>query len=191
MFSGIVEYQAKLLEIKKTASGKQILLELNDKTLENLKEGASVAVNGVCLTTTKIDGCAVYFDLIEESLAKTNLGNCKTGDSLNIERALKLGDEIGGHLLSGHIFKTVPFLKYNEEKKYHFFAGGKEIQPYLHYKGFVALNGVSLTLNEVTTHTFAISIIPHTLKHTNLSKLSAGDRVNLELDSNSVVNGSN
>ena len=171
MFTGIVEYQAKILAVEKTPSGKQIKLEFDEERLKNLVEGASVAVNGVCLTATKIENNKVHFDLIEETLSKTNFNDLDFGDFVNIERALKFGDEIGGHLLSGHILKTVPFLGYDEEKKYHFFAGDKEIQPYLHYKGFVALNGASLTLNEVTTNAFAVSIIPYTLKHTNLSKI--------------------
>ena len=130
MFTGIVEYQAKILAVEKTPSGKQIKLEFDEERLKNLVEGASVAVNGVCLTATKIENNKVHFDLIEETLSKTNFNDLDFGDFVNIERALKFGDEIGGHLLSGHILKTVPFLGYDEEKKYHFFAGDKEIQPY-------------------------------------------------------------
>ena len=97
MFTGIVEYQAKILAVEKTPSGKQIKLEFDEERLKNLVEGASVAVNGVCLTATKIENNKVHFDLIEETLSKTNFNDLDFGDFVNIERALKFGDEIGGH----------------------------------------------------------------------------------------------
>ena len=182
MFSGIVEYQAPLVDLKNLTECNQITLEFDEKRLENLVEGASVAINGVCLTVVKIAGGMVLFEIIKESLNKTNLSDLKIGDLVNIERALKFGDEIGGHLLSGHIIKTAPFLSYGEEKKYHFFKTDAEIYPYLKYKGFIALNGVSLTLNEVSKESFAVSIIPYTLKNTNLSKIQVGERVNVEIE---------
>ena len=123
-----------------------------------------------------------FFDVIEESLDKTNLGDLKLGDLVNIERALKFGDEIGGHLLSGHILKTASFLSYDKEKKYHFFEIDAEIYPYLKHKGFIALNGVSLTLNAISKNSFAVSIIPYTLKNTNLAKIQIGNAVNLEVE---------
>ena len=112
MFSGIVEHQAPLVDLKNLTECNQITLEFDEKRLENLVEGASIAVNGVCLTVVKIAGGMVFFDVIKESLNKTNLSDLKIGDLVNIERALKFGDEIGGHLLSGHIIKTAPFLSY-------------------------------------------------------------------------------
>ena len=117
MFSGIVEHQAPLVDLKNLTECNQITLEFDEKRLENLVEGASIAVNGVCLTVVKIAGGMVFFDVIKESLNKTNLSDLKIGDLVNIERALKFGDEIGQHLLSGQYYKNCTFFELRRREK--------------------------------------------------------------------------
>lgn len=187
MFTGIVQGQATLA----TKSGDNNLSSFTFKfpsgSLLNIKEGASVAINGTCLTVTRFDlkNDTACFDAIEETIRLTNLGDLEINHKVNFERAAKFGDEIGGHVMSGHIHSTVEVINIikTEQNCSLFFKLNKEIHPYILSKGFVGLNGCSLTIGEITQDSFNVHLIPETLKMTTFSQLTIGSKVNLELDS--------
>lgn len=189
MFSGIVEKQAEVLYFKIDNSTNIATLKLNftPNLLQNLVIGASVAINGCCLSLINKSKNSASFEIVTETLNKTNLAQLQVGDFVNIERALKMGDEIGGHLLSGHIFTTIAFLGIKNNKNLHRFELAKNTSSYIFTKGFVALNGASLTVCEISKKEFSIALIPHTLDNSNLSKLKPLDRVNLEIDSQTQI----
>ena len=151
---------------------------------EHLQIGASVANNGCCLTITQIDGDAVSFDLMKETLEKTNLGRLKTGDAVNLERAARFGDEIGGHVMSGHIMTTTQItrIERSEFNRTVWFALPPELKPYILSKGFVGLDGCSLTIGDVTETEFNVHLIPETLTRTLFGSRKEGDIINIEID---------
>ena len=183
MFTGIVQGIKQVSEITDIKGGRRLRIQLNELA-DNLQHGMSVAVNGVCLTATKIKERCAEFDIIQESLERSNLGALVVGDSVNIERACFFGDEIGGHQITGHIDCTG---KINEIRK---IPNNREVVlnceekwiGYLIPKGWIAIDGVSLTVVDVGDKWFSISLIPETLKHTVLSQKVEGDNVNLEFD---------
>jgi len=137
------------------------------------------------VTNFNLSEDTAYFDAIEETLKLTNLGKLKAEDNVNFERAAKIGDEIGGHLMSGHIHSCVELINIikTPENCSLYFKLEKDIQPYILNKGFVGLNGCSLTIGETTNEYFNVHLIPETLKITTFGQLEIGDWVNLELDS--------
>ena len=151
---------------------------------EHLQIGASVANNGCCLTITQIDGDTVSFDLMKETLEKTNLGRLKTGDAVNLERAARFGDEIGGHVMSGHIMTTtwITRIERSEFNRTVWFALLTELKPYILSKGFVGLDGCSLTIGDVTETEFNVHLIPETLTRTLFGRRKEGDVINIEID---------
>lgn len=153
---------------------------------EGLKPGASVAVNGCCLTAATVDGPTAGFDLVRETLATTNLGDLRPGSLVNVERSLRVGDEVGGHLLSGHVCATVPVVEDRSEPGYRRLTVRIPAfwMRYLSLKGFVALNGASLTIAELDRQasTAAVSLIPETLTRTTFGDIHVGDHLNLEVD---------
>lgn len=187
MFTGIVQGQATLSH--KTGNNKltTFTFKFPKGALLKIEEGASIAINGTCLTVTNFDlnVDTACFDAIEETLRLTNLGKLKTNDKVNFERAAKFGDEIGGHLMSGHIHSCVELINIvkTPENCSLYFKLEKDIQAYILNKGFVGLNGCSLTIGETTNEHFSVHLIPETLKITTFGQLKLGDRVNLELDS--------
>jgi len=185
MFTGIIEATATVSNIVPTAPLMQLTLTLPVSQINPLKIGASIAVNGTCLTVTKINHQQIFFDVMQETLRCTNLGTLKIGDKVNIERAAKFGDEIGGHLLSGHIASTAELIaiKANTFR----FQGRPSLIPYLFNKGYIALNGVSLTLGQINDTVFEIYLIPETLRATTFSELQVGDKVNVEIDHQTQV----
>ena len=185
MFSGIVEIQAVVKELVFQEKVAKILIKLPQSILNSLKIGGSLAINGVCLSVIKKESQFAIFDVVAETLQKTNLGLLEKGQLVNVERPLKLGDEVGGHLLSGHVFQTISFLK--QQQGLYFFNITKEIAPYLFIKGYVAINGVSLTIADKNKNNFAIALIPQTLKSTNLGSLKKTDKVNLEINSQTQI----
>ncbi|HEZ4212695.1 TPA: riboflavin synthase subunit alpha, partial [Neisseria meningitidis] len=160
--------------------------ELPQEAADNLQRGASVANNGCCLTITEIEGNRVSFDLMAETLAKTNLGLLKEGDCVNIERAARFGDEIGGHVMSGHIMATVPIVEIERDgfNRTVWFALPHELKPYILTKGFVGLDGCSLTIGKVEDGRFNVHLIPETLERTLFGSRKVGDRINIEIDPN-------
>lgn len=159
-------------------------VELPEDMAGGLQTGASVAHNGCCLTVTEADGRTARFDLMAETLDKTNLGRLKAGDLVNLERAARFGDEIGGHLMSGHITATTEILRIErtEHNTTMHFALPAALKPYILPKGFVSLDGCSLTIGSVGEDSFCVHLIPETLRRTLFGTRQAGDTVNLEID---------
>jgi riboflavin synthase len=183
MFTGIVQGLGTLLSIEKGESVWTFTVRLPNTN--GLQRGASVAVNGVCLTATKINGDTVAFNVIPETLQRTNLGSLAEGSSVNVERSLKMGDEFGGHLLSGHIMglgKVVSVERLGEATDT-VIETSPEMMKFIHEKGYIGLNGASLTVGKVGGHRFSVHLIPETLRLTTFGQLASGDAVNIEIDS--------
>ncbi len=178
MFTGIVRFIGRITEIIRKESLLQYAVAFPH---EHLERGASVSIDGVCQTVVRIDGENVWFDAIEETLQKTTLGSIEVGDLVNIERSAKIGDEIGGHLLSGHIYGTATLAQI--DGNIFTFTCPQKWLKYLFPKGFVALNGASLTVVDVGISHFTVHLIPETLKRTTFGQKKIGDRVNVEFDS--------
>lgn len=157
-------------------------------SLKKMKIGDSIAVNGCCLSATRVKGKTFLADLSPETLKKTNLGELKVGHPVNLELPLRLQDRLDGHIVQGHVDGVGKILRRDEKKiagkKYFFFKirVPKPLLPYMVNKGSIAVDGISLTVNEVGNDTISLCIIPHTLKITNLAEKNAGDKVNLEAD---------
>ncbi len=159
-------------------------LLLNDAMLDGLETGASVAHNGCCLTVTQIDGNRVDFDLMQATLALTNLGQITVGDRVNVERAARFGDEIGGHSMSGHILCTAPISQIidSPNNRQVWFDLPQQFSKYLFIKGYIGIDGISLTIGEIEQNRFCVNLIPETLNRTNLGSRQQGEPVNIEID---------
>lgn len=185
MFTGIVQGTGVLEAVRNTSPDFcTFTVALPEHMAWDLQTGASIANNGCCLTITRIDGNKVDFDLMAETLAKTNLGFLKVGDKINLERAARIGDEIGGHLMSGHIMATTPItrIEQNGANTTVWFDLPAMLKPYILTKGFVGLDGCSLTVGDVTETEFNVHLIPETLKLTLFGTRKAGEAVNIEID---------
>jgi riboflavin synthase len=183
MFTGIVE---ELGEAKGIA-GRRGLLELSikaEKVREDLKKGDSLALNGVCLTVTNLERDTFKVEVISETLRRTTLKELKVGDKLNLERALRVDERLGGHIISGHIdgVGTIRSEKQKGKEKIMEIVPREELLKYIVPQGSVALEGVSLTVGEQKDDSFTVSLIPYTLENTNLGFKKGGDRLNLEVD---------
>ena len=164
-------------------------VSINLPNVDGLQIGASVSINGVCLTVVSINEEKVKFDIITETLNRTNLGDLSVGSRVNIERSLKFGDEIGGHILSGHIMATGIIHSRVESGDQMTFSilASPSTHKYLTEKGYIAVDGISLTVGEVENGIFHLHIIPETLRLTTLGSKQIGDVVNLEIDSNTQL----
>ncbi|WP_342755310.1 riboflavin synthase subunit alpha [Pantoea sp. MBD-2R] len=185
MFTGIVQGTAEVLAIEEKPNFRTHIISLPDEMLPGLELGASVAHNGCCLTVTEVNGNRVSFDLVKETLRITNLGDLRAGDKINVERAAKFSDEIGGHLMSGHIMTTAEISKIitSENNREIWFKPQDPLQmKYILHKGFIGIDGISLTVGEVTRSKFCVHLIPETLARTTLGSKRLGDRVNIEID---------
>tara|TARA_Y100000994_G_scaffold179199_1_gene148170 strand:+ start:14693 stop:15298 length:606 start_codon:yes stop_codon:yes gene_type:complete len=184
MFTGIVAGMGRVESIE---GDELVRLVINFSTVstEGLEIGASVSVNGVCLTAVEIIGSTVAFDVISETLNLTTLGTLAEGNWVNLERALKVGDEIGGHLLSGHIMGTGEIIVREEtdENTDLVIDCPADIMRFIQPKGYIAIDGISLTVGRVEENTFSLHIIPETLRLTTLGVKGLGSDVNLEVDS--------
>jgi riboflavin synthase len=187
MFTGIVQ---GLGVIKSIEEGDGIItFSVVCPDTQDLIIGASVAIDGVCLTATSINGDLVTFDIIPETMERTTLGERIVGDNVNIERSLRYGDEVGGHLLSGHIIGR-GLVTYSEsvgEGAQLKIKAPPAIQKYIQTKGYIGIDGISLTLGEVVDNEFDLHIIPETLRLTTLGSKQAGDAVNIEIDSTTMM----
>lgn len=185
MFTGIVQRRCAVVDVEHVDGVGRLTVDL-DTLAEGLEPGASVANNGTCLTASHIDGTRVRFDVVGETLELTNLGTVAAGDRVNIERSLRFGDEVGGHILSGHVAGTATVAEIVAEgaNRTMWFDIDPDHMPYLMWKGWVALDGASLTISRVDRETdrIAVSLIPETLERTTLGEVEVGDRVNLEVD---------
>ena len=182
MFTGIVQGTGAVSSIEKGEAVWTFAIDLPNTA--GLERGASVAINGVCLTATEMDGSRVFFDVIQETLERTNLGRLAAGDEVNVERSLKMGDELGGHLLSGHIMGTGEITARTEvgEGVDMTVSVPSSMMNYIHEKGYIGLNGASLTIGEVVEHQFNIHLIPETLRLTTFASIQKGDIINIEID---------
>ena len=184
MFTGIVQGIRKISLVSDIEGGRKLRIQLDDLS-KNLVNGASVAVNGVCLTATKISKKWAEFDIIQETLNRSNLSELKSGDSVNIERACSYGDEVGGHHVSGHVdcvgnIKKIYTSPNNRDFKINC---DKKWLAYIIHKGWVTVDGVSLTVVDLGNNWFSVSLIPETLKQTVLGFKTESQEVNLEFDS--------
>lgn len=185
MFTGIVQGTAQIQSIVEKANFRTHTVKMPQELLAELEIGASVANNGVCLTVTKIDGDSVCFDLMTETLRITNLGGLKPGDWVNIERAMKFGAEVGGHILSGHVYctaKVAQRIPSENNLQIWFELPTPEVMKYILTKGFIAVDGISLTVSEVKGNRFSVNLIPETVQRTLIAKREVGDLVNIEID---------
>ncbi len=184
MFTGIVQGTAELIEIVQKEAFRTHTIRLPKEHLDGLKPGASVAHNGCCLTVVKVDTDLVTFDLMQETLKVTNLGELTTGDRLNFERAARFGDEIGGHQMSGHIIAMAEITQVieSENNRQLWFRLPPDLSRYIFTKGYIGIDGISLTIGEVRGCEFDVNLIPETLERTNMGNRRVGDRVNIEVD---------
>ncbi len=185
MFTGIVQGTATLVSIDEKPNFRTHVIEMPEAMLPGLETGASVAHNGCCLTVTEINGNRVSFDLMKETLRITNLGELAVGDSVNVERAAKFNDEIGGHLMSGHIMTTAEVAKIltsENNRQIWFKIQDKSLMKYILHKGYIGIDGISLTVGEVTASRFCVYLIPETLQRTTLGSKKLGSRINIEID---------
>lgn len=185
MFTGIVQGTAPVVSIDEKTNFRTHIVQFPPEMLSGLVPGASVAHNGCCLTVSAIEGARVSFDLMKETLRLTNLGNVNVGDSVNLERAARFGDEVGGHVMSGHIICTADIVKILTSENNHqiwFRMSDDALMKYVLHKGFIGIDGISLTIGEVTRSRFCVHLIPETLNRTTLGQKRLGDRVNIEID---------
>lgn len=184
MFTGIVQGQGTVLDIIEKADFRTHIVQLPAEMLPGLELGASVAHNGCCLTVTAIDGQRVSFDLMQETLRVTNLGQLNVGDLVNLERAARFGDDIGGHAMSGHIMAMTALIdqQVSETNTTLWFALPAHLAKYVFTKGYIGIDGISLTVGSVQADRFAVHLIPETLARTNLGQITVGTQINIEID---------
>ncbi len=183
MFTGLVEHMGTIAGIGK--KGKSFHLTIDSQfDLDQRDIGASIAVDGVCLTAVIIEGRRFTVEVSRETLSLTTLEERKRGDAVNLERALRLSDRLGGHLVNGHIDGTgvVKEIRKEENAIILAFSTSPDIARYLVAKGSVALDGISLTVNDVQGSDFFVSVIPHTANITTIGRRKVGDRINIETD---------
>jgi len=190
MFTGIVQTQATVVSKVLNEGVIRLVVSVGDEYVKHLDLGASIAINGCCLTVVKVElsnhdvVAQVHFDVIDETLALTNLGELELGSLVNYERSVTFGTELGGHIVSGHIHcaaQISQIIKVQSNFKIQL-SLPKKWQKYVIYKGFVAINGASLTVGEVDEHGFWLHLIPETLAITNLGSAQVGDKLNIEVD---------
>jgi riboflavin synthase len=183
LFTGLVETVGQIREIQFRPPGARISIDANH-IAPGTEMGASISVNGCCLTVVAIDGDVLSFEAIEETLQRTNLGLKQVGDAVNLERSLKVGDRMGGHFVTGHIDGLAKVARIIPAEKWstYYFGLAPGLTRQMASKGSIAIDGVSLTLIDVRDHEFSVGLIPHTLRVTTLGKLKVGDSVNIETD---------
>jgi riboflavin synthase len=179
MFTGIVEE----IGIVKATSRDRLAFEAH-KVLEGTKMGDSIAVNGVCLTVVSLENCGFSVNVMPETLHCTNLGRLHYSDQVNLERALVLGGRLGGHLVLGHVDDTGEVMDVTSEEAARIMriSAPAKLMPYIVDKGFIAVDGISLTIVDLDDFSFAVSLVTYTMEHTTLGRKRPGDVVNLEAD---------
>lgn len=183
MFSGLVETKAKIINIIPEEGGVRLNIS-QPVSFDDLSIGDSICVSGCCLTVVAFDGNSMSFQAGEETLSKTGLGKRQSGDSVNCERSLAVGDRLGGHLVTGHVDGQGTLVTRRETADWStmVFRAPRPLMRQMASKGSITVDGVSLTLVDVTDDTFSVALIPHTLEHTTLGELQIDDSVNLETD---------
>ncbi|MCB2215083.1 riboflavin synthase [Desulfofustis glycolicus] len=183
MFTGIIQGTGTIISRRSVGGGQSCEIETSF-VFSDPEEGESVAVNGVCLTAYRIGSRRFTADVSPESLARTTLGELAVGRQVNLERALRLTDRLGGHLVSGHVdcVGRLASLQHQGDFTILSFSVPREVDRYIIEKGSVAVDGISLTVNDCSPGRFSVSIIPHTLQATTLGRLRNGGAVNIEVD---------
>lgn len=184
MFTGIVQGTGTIISIDQKVTSSTFSIDLGELS-SNLNPGSSVSVDGICMTVTSQKDSVVNFDAIQETLSRTTLGQAIEGDMVNLERALKMGDELGGHLLSGHIMSTSSIIskKNNGEGIDIKISLNEKLKSFVMEKGYIAVDGISLTVGTVENNSFNIHLIPETLERTTINSKIEGSMVNIEIDS--------
>ena len=186
MFTGIITGTGKIKKIEKNTKNQSAIKVLVDlgKNSRGLKIGQSVALNGVCLSATKISKNNCMFEMIDETMKKTDLGNLKVGSLINIERSLKVGERLEGHFVLGHVDGVAIITKIEQKPKEVkiWFKIPKKLTKYVVQKGSIALDGISLTVVDAKNDLASVCIIPHTMKITNFKTKKIGDKLNIETD---------
>jgi riboflavin synthase len=186
MFTGIIEGLGNIVRFDKKTSNRsaaKMTIHLG-KIAQGLKVGDSVAVNGVCLTAINISKGITEFEMIGETIKKTNLGSLKCGDKVNVERSLKVGERLEGHFVLGHVdgVGIISKMEKQPNQVQIWIRVPKKLSKYIIQKGSVSVDGISLTVVDRLKDEFSVSIIPHTIKITNMSYKKVGDKVNIETD---------
>jgi riboflavin synthase len=191
MFTGIVTATFPIHSLTRSEAAASFVLEFDEAHLEALQIGASVALDGVCMTVTRVEGTQVFFDASIETLRRTTLGVRREGDRLNVERSAKAGAEVGGHGISGHVDGRgeVVAIERSTDNCVMTFKLPPELTRYVFNKGFVAVNGCSLTVNELdkAAGTFRVYLIPETLRQTTFDHAEVGEIVNIEIDRHTQI----
>lgn len=187
MFSGIVQTTSKKITFEVKDYGYKLSILVSETFTKKIKKGDSVSVNGVCLTVVDFKKNLLIFDVIHESIKLTNLLESYETRPFNLERSLKVGDEVGGHFVSGHVHDVAEVISFKKDKeKILKVKIPKSIKDYIFKKGYIAINGISLTVVEVKENFFTMSIIPETYSSTNLIYLKKKDFVNVEADQQTI-----
>lgn len=184
MFTGIIQRLGTVVDVKMHGAAGRITLKPNRPFDFPVNLGDSIAVNGTCLTVAAIEGEKFCFDVLTETFSKTNLGEKGPGAIVNLERALALGDTLGGHIVTGHVDGTGRVRRIDQvDRDWKFeIECAQDLLMLMVYKGSIALNGISLTVAELKNDAFVVHIIPHTLEETDMSQFKPGTKVNLEAD---------
>jgi riboflavin synthase len=183
MFTGLVETLGKVVRVDRLGPSADLVIDLGE-CHPGARIGDSIAINGCCLTIVRLEGPLATFQAGEETLSRTNLGRLQPGSQVNLERAVAVGDRLGGHYVTGHIDAQATLTARRDDGPWAFlhFAVPSSYHRHLASKGSVAVDGVSLTVVTVDNQTFSVALIPHTLNATTLGSLQVGDQVNLETD---------
>ena len=183
MFTGIIEEKGTLKDFQSDQKSAKLIIQAN-KVLKDTKIGDSIATNGVCLTVTSMSEMTFTVDVMFETLNRSTLSSLKKDDTLNLERALRASDRLGGHMMSGHVdgIGTLKSLKEEGIATVYTFKTDPSITRYITQNGSIGINGVSLTVMDVRENAFSVSLIPETKRETNLGDLKVGSHVNLEVD---------
>jgi riboflavin synthase len=182
MFTGLIEEVGSMITASRKTENRLTIAA--PQLAEQLQAGDSIAVNGCCLTLSALQDTVLSFDLLEETIARTNLKNLKEGHPVNLERAIAMNQRLGGHFVEGHVDCVSPIMAFDKSGA-DFRLEIEVPENFAHYvapKGSIAVNGISLTIAEVLPKSFVAWIVPYTKKHTNLDRAQAGDFVNLEFD---------
>jgi len=184
MFSGIVERTGEVVRLEQIAGGARLTVDAGS-VADGIQLGDSVAHNGCCLTVAAIDGNHLSYDLLEETLRATNMGELQPGHAVNLERSLAVGDRIGGHFVTGHVDGTATITQWEKQESGDYTLEveiPESSERYIVPKGCIALDGMSLTVGHVEGRKFNVWIIPHTRQVTSLKHRHVGDRLNIEFD---------